>query len=250
MSIARYLTLQILAAAGLAVSTAAQADDFRIQAQLAYDQVDFDDLDEDADVISATGTFYFKPVPTDGVPVGEAAYIARSSYADVTGQWVELGDEDADAFAANVGYHFTDTALSMLFARVGVVQTDISGDDDTTWNGTLGIVPIPRLFFGTDFTEDDWDPNLTARYAGKLANDHWWAGSISVADPDEDDTDVGVEFDYYFPSFKVGGGFNTGGDFWTVRAEAGLPHGFALLGRVFGDDGSEGFGLTLTWRDL
>ena len=195
-------------------------------------------------MISATGTFYLKPVSTDGVPVGEAAYIHRSSYVDVVGQWVELGDEDADAFAANVGYHFTDTALSMLFARVGVVRTDISGDDDSSWNGTLGIVPIPRLFFGTDFTEDDWNPNLTARYAAKLGNEHWWAGSVTVADPDEGDTDVGVEFDYYFPSFKLGGGFNTGGDLWTLRAEAGLPHGFALLGRVYGDDGGDGLGLT------
>ena len=162
-----YLAVRFLAIMAVAAPAAAQADEFRIQAQVAYDQVDFEDLAPDADVLTGTGTFFFEPVPTDGVPVGEAAYIHRSSYVDVTASGVELGDADADAIAANVGYHFTDTVVSMLFARVGVVQTDISGDDDTSWNGTLGVVPIPRLFFGTDFTEDDWDPNVTARYASE-----------------------------------------------------------------------------------
>jgi hypothetical protein len=233
--------------AGLATSLAVQAEDFRVQAQLAYDNINIEDSDQDADVITATGTFFFKPVPTDGVPVGEAAFIARSSYASVVASNVKIGDEDADAFAANVGYHFTDT---IFFARVGVVQTDVSGDDDTSWNGTLGIVPIPRLFFGTDFTEDDYDPNLTVRYAGKLANSHWYGATLTLADPDDDDTDVGLEFDYYFDGFKLGGGYHSGSDRWTARAEFGLPHGFALLGRVFSDDVGDGFGFTLTWRDL
>ena len=242
--------LAILAAGGIALPIAGQAEDFRVQVQALYDNIDFDDFDDDADSLTGIGTFFFKPVPTDDVPVGEAAYIARSSYVDLRAQGVEIGDNDADALAANVGYHFTDTPLSILFARIGVVRTDISGDHDTTWNGTLGIVPVPRLFFGTDFTEDDWDPNITARYAGPLAHSHWYAASVTVADPDEGDTDVGVEFDYYFPAFKLGGGFNTHSDLWSVRAEVGLPHGFALQGRVFGNDDSDGFGLQLTWRDL
>ena len=247
MRVVRNLSVQVLAIAGLAVSAAAQADDFRVEAQLAYDKIEVDEVDFDADVLTASGTFFFKPVPTDGVPVGEAAYIARSSYASLMASSLDGDGIDADAFNANVGYHFTN---SIFFARVGVVQTDVSGDDDTRWNGTLGIVPIPRLFFGTDFTEDDYDPNLRARYAGKLANSHWYAASISLADPDEGDTEVGLEFDYYFDSFKLGGGFRSGNDRWTVRAEMGLPHGFALLGRYFTDDFSDGFGVQLTWRDL
>ena len=243
-------SVRLLACAVLAAAAPAQAEDFRVQLQAFYDKVDFDDIDDDAEALSAKGTFYFKPVPTDGVPVGEAAYIARSSYVDLEFAGVELGDEDADAVAANIGYHFTDTPLSILFARVGVVKTDISGEDDTSWNGTLGIVPIPRLFFGTDFTEDDYDPNITARYVGKLANEHWYGASVSVADPDEGDTDVVLEFDYYFTGFKLGGGYGTATDSWTVRGEVGLPRGFALLGRVYGDDSGDGFGLTLTWRDL
>lgn len=233
----------ILMAGYLAMPGAAQGEDFRVQGQFSYDQVDPDGSDTDVDVFALRGTFYFSPVPTDGVPVGEAAYIARSSYAEVIGSQVEFGDEDADAIAANVGYHVPNT---IFFGRVGVVDAD----GDTSWNGTFGIVPIPRLFFGTDFTEGGYDPNITARYAGKLANDHWYASSVSIVDPDAGDTDAAFEFDYYFPAFKLGAGYNTGGDIVSGRAEVGLPHGFALLGRVFTADDGDGFGLTLTWRDL
>jgi len=247
MRIVRNPAVQISAVVVLLASAAAQAEDFRVQARLAYDKIDIEDVAQDADVWSASGTFYFKPVPTDGVPVGEAAYIARSSYVDVQGSSLDIGGEDADAIAANVGIHFGNT---IFFARLGVVQTDVSGDDDTSWNGTLGIVPIPRLFFGTDFTEDDWDPNLTARYAGKFANDHWYAASITLADPDDGDTNVGLEFDYYLTGFKLGASLGSGSDLIGVRAEVGLPHGFALLGRVYTDDLGDGFGLQITWRDL
>jgi hypothetical protein len=246
MPAARVLALPMLAA--LLFSVPANAEDFRIQTQLSYDQVSPDGADvPDIDVFTLSGTYFLSPVPTDGVPVGEAAYIARSSYADVIASYAESGDADADALAANLGYHLPDT---IFFGRVGVVSTDLPGGDDTSWNGTFGIVPIPRLFFGTDFSEGGYDPNVTARYAAKLANDHWYAASVNVIDVDDGDTDVGVELDYYFPSFKLGGGYNTGGDRWTVRAEFGLPQGFALLGRVYADDGGDGLGLTLTWRDL
>jgi len=246
MRLVRNRSVQILAVAGLVTSAAVQAEDFRVQLQLAYDTISIEDSPEDADVITGRGTFYFKPVPTDGVPVGEAAYIARSSYVDVAATQVSVGDGDAEAYSANIGYHFTN---NMFFIRAGFVEADDAGDDDTTFTGTLGIVPIPRLFFGTDFTDDDWDPNLTARYAAKLANDNWYAGSITLADSD-DDTTVGLEFDYYFPKFKLGAGYNSGSDLMQLRGEMGLGHGFALLGRVYTDDFGDGFGLQLTWRDL
>jgi len=247
------LTVRILAAASIAAAALARAEDFRVQTQLSYDRINpSGNIAPDVDAFSLSGTYYFAPVPTDGVPVGEAAYIARSSYANVVASRLDSNAGDVDLLAANVGYHVPNT---IFFARVGVVRTELpdfgaGSQNDTSWNGTFGIVPIPRLFFGTDFTEDGWDPNVTARYVGKLANAHWYAASVSASDPDEGDSEVGIEFDYIFDSFKVGGGFSTGTDRWSVRAERGLPHGFALLGRVFTDDDGDGFGVTLTWRDL
>jgi hypothetical protein len=102
MRIIQNLTVQMLAVAVAATSVAAQAEDFRVQARLAYDKIDFDSVAQDADVISASGTFFLKPVPTDHVPVGEAAYIARSSYLDLMASTVEIGGEDADTVAAKL----------------------------------------------------------------------------------------------------------------------------------------------------
>ena len=234
------------ALAAFAVPVATYAEDFRVEVKGAYDKIDFDGLDDDADVLTATGTFYFKPVPTDGMPLAEAAYITRASYASVTAQSLKLGDDDITAFGVDVGYHIPNT---IFFARLGVTEVDFPGGDETNVNGTFGVVPVPRLFFGTNFSDDGWDPNLTARYAGQFSNSRWYAASAVLTDSDDGDTSLGLDFDYYLDKFSLGGGLNTD-DLWVVRAEFTLPHGFALRGRIYGDDGSDGVGLTLTWRDL
>jgi hypothetical protein len=248
----KIVSVRVLAAAAVLASLPALADDFRIQAQLSYDQIEPEGSAADVDVYAVSGTYYLEPVPTDGVPVGEAAYIARTSYANAVWSKVDFGDGDVDALAANLGIHVPDT---IFFGRLGVVRTDFPDlgggpTDDTSWNGTFGIVPVPRLFFGTDFAEGGYDPNITARYVGQFANTRWYGASITATDPDEGDTDVALEFDYYFDSFKLGGGYGSGNDRWSARAEVGLPHGFALLGRVFTADDGDGFGVVLTWRDL
>lgn len=237
---------------GLALSGAAQADDeFRVQVQGHYVKTDVEGLSEDVDAFALSGTFYLAPVSTVDVPVGEAAYINRVSFVDVTASRVELGDASLKVLGADFGYHVPNT---IFFGRVGVARAEVDdgnfSDDDTNWNGTVGIVPIPRLFFGTDFNEDGYDPNITARYVAKLSNGHWLAGSVNAVDPDEGDTEYGAQVDYYFPSFKVGGGFNSLGDAWNLRVEKGLPHGFALQGEYFTEENSDGFGIQLTWRDL
>jgi len=247
MRLVKKWSVQVLVLAAFGFPVGACAEDFRVEVKGSYDKIDFEGIDDDADVLSATGTFYFKPVPTDGMPVAEAAYITRASYASVTAQTLELGGEDVNAFAADVGYHIPN---SIFFARLGIIDSDFSGDDETNVNGTFGVVPIPRLFFGTDFSDDGWDPNVRARYAGQFSNSRWYAASVMLADPDDGDTDLGFEFDYYLDKFSLGGGLHSGSDLWVVRAEFTLPHGFALRGRIYGDDGGDGLGLTLTWRDL
>ena len=238
--------VQALAVAAFAVPATTYAEDFRVEVKGEYDSIDFDNSSDDAEVLTATGTFYFKPVPTDGMPVAEAAYITRASYARVIAQSLQFGDGDVSAFGAEVGYHIPNT---IFFGRLGITEVDFPGGDETSVNGTFGVVPIPRLFFGTDFSDDGWDPNLTARYAGQFSNSRWYAASAVLTDSDDGDSNLGLEFDYYLDKFSLGGGFNTN-DLWVVRAEFTLPNGFALRGRIYGDDGSDGVGLTLTWRDL
>jgi hypothetical protein len=75
----------------------------------------------------------------------------------------------------------------------------------------LASPPLDGLLVTTDIDEDGWDPNATAKYVGKLGNQHYYAASVSVVDPDEGDLDIGVGFDYYLDhTFSVGGGYGSG----------------------------------------
>lgn len=239
----------LLLVAGLAIAASAQAEDFSVQLQLSHDLSSYDTSGvPDVDATAFNATYYFDPVVTDGMPVPEAAFVTRKSYVNATMSHAEFGNADGDVLVANAGFHVPD---SIFFGRIGLVREDVSnGGNDTSWNGTVGIVPVARLFFGTDFHEDGYDPNITARYAGKLANGRWFSASVNAADPDAGDTVVGFQADYYLDGIAFGGGFSTGSDRWNVRIDKGLPNGFGFLVRYYGEDGGNGVGAMLTWRDL
>ena len=101
----------------------------------------------------------------------------------------------------------------------------------------------------TEIDEDGWDPNATARYVGKLGNDHYYAASIGVVDPDEGDLDIGLSFDYFLDhTFSLGGGYGSGSDTFSVRAEKFFMPNFAVGGRVYTEDNGDGIGAFIKWR--
>ena len=246
MTTVRRLTAVFLA--GILASAAAQADDYRFELAGSFDRVGFDDA-PDADIITVGGTFYLKPVPTDGLPLAEAAFLNHSSYVRASLARLDFAGENADLLDASFAYYIPNT---IFYARVGVtkVDEDVGLDDDTIVNGSFGVTPIDGLLLYTDFTEDGWDPNATAKYVGKMGNGHFYAATVSVLDPDEEDVEVGLDFDYFLDTtFSIGGGVTTGNDDTvTIRAEKFFMPNFAVGGRVsFGDEG-DGIGATVKWR--
>jgi len=239
--------LTTLFLAGMLACAAAQADDYRFELGGAFDHIGFDDS-PDADIISVGGTFYLKPVPTDGLPLAEAWFLNRSSFVNASLSRLDFAGENADLLDANFGYYIPNT---IFYARVGVAKTneDLGLDDDTLVYGSFGITPIDGLRVTTDFTEDGWDANATARYVGKMGNDHYYAAMVSVRDPDDDDVNVGLDFDYFLDhTLSIGGGVSTGSDNVRIRAEKFFMTNFAVGGRIyFGDDG-DGLGATVKWR--
>jgi hypothetical protein len=238
-----------MVAAGCAAALPAQAEDFSLQVQLSHDNTEFDSgLLPDFDATALNAVYYFDPVITDGMPVPEAAFVTRKSYVNAAATHADFGDAQGDGLAANLGYHLPNT---LFYGRVGLVRQEFDGaGSDTSWNGTLGIVPLTGLMLSTDLGEDGYDANVTARYAGKLANGRWFSASLSAADPDQGDTELGFQADYYLDGIAFGGGFSTGADRWNVRIDKGLPRGFGFLVRYYADDAGNGVGAMLTWRDL
>ncbi|HEU4688041.1 MAG TPA: putative porin [Vicinamibacterales bacterium] len=231
-------------------SVAAHADDYRFELGAAFERANLDFDDEfgdvpDVDSIAVSGHFYLNPVPTDGVPLAEAAFLNRSSFVNAAAQRFDDGDDTFDVFAANFGYYIPNT---MFYGRLGVIKfDDVDAGDDTLVTGTVGITPFKGLLVTTDFDEDGWNPNASARYVGQFGNQKFYAAGITVVDPDNDDLTFSADFDYYFDhTFSVGG--SVGEDIVGIRAEKFFTPSFAVGARAYTADDVDGFGAHVKWR--
>lgn len=239
-------TASLCAAGVLSLSSIAVADDFQFQVDGAFETFDPDGPAGDVDTIGVRGTYFFSPVNTDGVPLAEAPFLRRSSFVNAGIARAEFGNADFDILDVNVGYYIPNT---IFYGRLGVTHSDDFPGDETNVNATFGVAPIDGLLVTTDFDEDGWDPNVTARLVSKLPNDHYYAGSVSFVDPDGGDTSIGVAFDYYFDlSTSLGIGYEEAGDTWKIRGEKFFTPEWAAGFSVSTADGGDGFGVHVTWR--
>src|SRR5688572_8448176 len=173
MTTFRRLPLPACLAAAIALPLAVQADDYRAEVRVYGQHVDLPDDSADADLLGATGTWYLEPVRTDGLPLAEAAFLGRSSFVSAAAARSELGDEKIDILSASFGYYVPDT---IFYGRLGFTYLDdFSPGDRSIFSGTFGITPLDGLLLTTDFDENGWDPNVTAKYVGKMANSHFYA---------------------------------------------------------------------------
>jgi hypothetical protein len=245
----------------LAIAPAlAAADDYRwdVKATFERDQIP-GDVFGDVDTLTLGGTWFFAPVSTSGVPLAEAAFLGRaSSVSAIVARFdsqFEALDIHLNAQAASIGYYVPNT---MIYAGAGVSHGQtiaalnsviVEKEYVTNWFGTLGVAPLRGLLITTDFHEDGYDPNVTVRYVGKLPNDHFYAGNVSLVDPDGGDTSFGLGFDYYFDaSFSAGVGYEDAASQWELRAEKFFSKSWALgISASTADDGDT-FGLKVRWR--
>jgi hypothetical protein len=251
----------------LALAPAASiADDYSFEIRGSFDNQNAKsdgDTSADVNVARLGGTWYFAPVSTDNVPLAEAAYLGHASFLSggIAGSntlGTTLGAQDM-----NVGYYIPGT---MFYAAAGVAhqedilaisQSFVQTEYRTSWFGKLGVTPLDGLLVTTDFREHGYDPNLTARYVGRLPNDHFYAGSVNYTDADTylNDATYGVNFDYYFDdSASLGAGYESGGDLFAgddrfeIRAEKFFMKDWAAGVSVYTADRSNGVGFHVTWR--
>ena len=230
-----------------AFTSIAFADDYQTEVRLRADRVDPDGGGGNVDAFTAVGTYFLAPVRTDGLPLAEASFLGRSSFVTAGAVRSEIGDDKIDIYGASIGYYMPDT---IFYGRLGFTYADdLSPGDRSNFNGTFGIAPFDGLLLTTNFDEHGWDPNVHAKYVGKMANSHFYAVTVNAVDPDEGDTDVGVDFDYYLDtSFSVGAGYGSGSDTFTVRAQKFFTPNFAVGGHVSTGDDGDGFGASVTWH--
>jgi Putative general bacterial porin len=233
---------------------AALADDYRFEVKGIFDRDTRSGYN--LDVATLAGTWYFAPVSTDNVPLAEAAFLGRASSLSAIAAQVDLLGTHTNAQRASVGYYIPGT---MLYAGVRVSHdediylfssTTVLTEYRTNWSGTLGIAPLDGLLVTTDIQEHGYDPNITARYVGKLPNNHFYAGSVNLADHGGyDGTSYGLDFDYYFDdSTSLGLGFDDVGNRWELRGEKFFSKSCAAGVSAYTNDFTDGFGVHVTWR--
>jgi hypothetical protein len=249
-------TLSAVLLAAVFVSPAG-ADDYRfeVRAALDRDQPDGDFPGGDPQTLQLSGTWYFAPVSTEAVPLAEAAFLGKASNLSAVAARFEVFDEHLNAQAANIGYYFPG---GLFFASAGVSRSQnitainsqvVLKETNTRWFGALGVTPLDGLLVTTDFDENGYDPNITARHVGKLPNAHFYAGSVGVVKPDGGDTFFRLDFDYYFDDTTSAGiGYADGSEAITLRGRKFFSQAWALGVSAYTADGADGFNIEVTWR--
>jgi hypothetical protein len=255
-----YMTKLRCLALLLTLAPAAFADDYRVEVRGAFDRdLPAGDFVDDVDTMTLAGTWYMAPVSTDGVPLAEAAFLGRASYLSVIAARFEMRladfNENLNARAASVGFYIPNTmfyagaGISFGQSITGVSSMGLRKESYATWFGSLGVTPIDGLLVSTEFQEHGYVPNVSARYVGKLPNARFYAGGVSIVDPDQGDSSIGVDFDYYLDeSSSLGAGYASGGDRIELRAEKFFSRSWAAGVSAYTADGGDGFGIQVKWR--
>jgi hypothetical protein len=230
----------------MALPLVATADDYRAQLDLSFDRTLANGDFPDADSLGVGGVYYFEPVRTDGVPLSEAAFLGRSSYLGAGVARFEWGDEKLDMVGARLGYYLPDT---IFYGEVGFAYLDDFGGDRSRFDGALGVAPIDGLLLTSRFDEDGWDPNVRARYVGKLPNAHFFAATIDAFEAPDDDLEFGLGFDYYFDT-TFSAGLSLSEHSTQVRVEKFFTPRFSVSahGDIGDDDLGDGLGARISWR--
>lgn len=201
--------------------TAAQAQDYQIEAEVGYTHIDPKVGSSDS-AFDVSGTYFFDRVATSGHPLAEAAFLQRASNMSLGYQTVD--DADSDTIGIEGEFYF-----DQLYLRGGYSSQDNGGFDTDTLSARVGWVLSEgfRIAGGIDRVDPDGgntsnDLVVEAKYVAKLAGGAAFnlEGSATFLD-EADDEVIALGGDYYFnPALSVGAGISLADndDNWNLRA--------------------------------
>ncbi len=126
------------------------------------------DFFDDVDQMTLSGTWYFKPVSIDGVPLSEAAFLGRSSFLSaIVARFDGFLDTHLNAQAASIGYYIPDTMFfvgggaSRGQAVTAINSSVVQKEYFTRWFGTVGIAPLDGLLVSSHLEEGGYTQTST-----------------------------------------------------------------------------------------
>jgi hypothetical protein len=257
MKTAGHLTLSLAIAAGVAFASSAFAGEYRWETGGQYQRFSVDGFD--ANYWSLYGTYFFRDVKTDALPLQEAAYLGRASSLSLA---PARFDSDAGTFdqwriSSDVYVPGTWLYLSAGVTRADSIEPTYNGTSivpqrgqGTTWDGAIGITPFDGLRLSTSFYQHGgYQPNLDMKYVGRLGNDHFYGFGVNLLDPDGGDFTYGLTADYFIDrTLRVGTEVGKGFNLWGVSADKFFwDHasvGLSYINLKAGDQ----LGLRAAWR--
>lgn len=217
--------LALAITASVAVAHSAHAKEFQHQLDLGYLEYDVGD-NEDAHLLHLSGTHYFAPVDTTGLPLREAAFLRKANSLSIGYSQFDSEDEfseDTEKLrSVDVGYYIPNTMFYVggsvsqfkeesTFEYYDGERENYQGDWESHWIARLGITPTEGLLVWTEFYKDtdisDY-PNINAKYVKPLVNDTAVGIEARAAkETNWDSRQLELIADYYFNSrFSVGAG--------------------------------------------
>lgn len=179
------------------------------QAELSAQYTDFENGDG---AFGIHGEMHLSPVQTRNHPLREAAFLERSTNVYAAAY------DDFDSLVLGGELYVPNT---MFYVGARLTHVDYSSGDDTTVYATLGLTPIDGLRVTTEFSEDGYDANLSAKYVTSLGGGNFVNLEGTYQDGDMDDY-LSMFADFYFDrTWSVGAGFADvyGNDTFTLRTE-------------------------------
>jgi hypothetical protein len=228
MKTAGHLTLSLAIAAGVAFASSAFAGEYRWETGGQYQRFSVDGFD--ANYWSLYGTYFFRDVKTDALPLQEAAYLGRASSVSLAPARFDsdVGRFDQWRISSDVYVPGTWLYLSAGVTRADSIEPTYDGSSvvplrghETSWDGAIGITPFDGLRLSTSFYQhDDYQPNLDMKYVGRLGNGHFYGIGVNLLDPDGGDFTYDLTADYFIDrTLRVGAEVGKGLDRWGVSAD-------------------------------
>jgi hypothetical protein len=225
-------TAMALAVAALAGMGSALAQDYQVELEASYTDIN-PDVGQGDSALAFGGTYHLNRVKTAGVPLAEAAFLGRSS--NLSAGYATFDDADVDGFAVGGEFYATQ-----LYLRGAYSMTDVAGVDVDGIEARIGLMLGEGLRLAAGINRTDVDaPNtdatndtvLEAKYVSKMAGGTAvnLEAALVFVDDNDDTVALGVLGDYYFsPTTSVGLRLST-----TDGDQAGNTTDFGIGARHF-----------------
>ena len=232
----------LVAALGVVASGFAIADTYQVDLSANALRFENDQSNNTHEAFELGGSYYFKAVETNNLPLAEAAYLGKNSnvFAGFGVSPKQNGVPNQKVYAVGAEFYIPE---SFLYVSAGGSRHSVNHEHDHDWFTTVGVTPIDGLLVTTSYNHDDgYDANIHAKYVTSIGTGQFINVEAGLADTDFG-TYKSVGGDFYIDNtFSVGANIaddDTGTEY-TLRTTKFFTEQFsANLAFTDADEGNE-----------